>query len=119
MWDRRAQLLSVTDGDTIKLVLDQGFGDTKTLAARLNGARAPERNQTGYVETKLFVIKWLAERMPSGVTWPLVATSIRIKSDEHEVTTVGRYVFDVTAAGESLTLAINAFVAERGFPQGY
>lgn len=117
MWDRRARLVSVTDGDTLKLVLDQGYGDTKTLHARLADAHAPERGQAGHYETTRFVVFWLANR---GGDWPLVATSRRVRADTHEVTTVGRYVFDVTdRAGESLTEAVNAFVAREGYPTGY
>lgn len=117
MWDRRAKVLAVKDGDTLRVQLDQGFGDTKTLDLRLFEVYAPEKKQTGGPETRAFVERWISER--SEGEWPFIVTTIRTKGDEHEVTTLGRYVavFD-SSTGESLNNAITAFVSEHGYGHG-
>lgn len=119
MWDRRARVISPQDGDTLRVTLDQGFGDTKTLILRLRGTWAPEKWEPGGAETRAFVVDWLNRHNPDGVAWPFVVTTQRVRSDDHEVTTLGRYVGDVVdAAGESLNDAVNAFVREQGYGRG-
>jgi endonuclease YncB( thermonuclease family) len=58
MWDRRATLYDVHDGDTVTVVLDQGFGDTKRIKVRLLGVYAPELNETGGTDCRNFVKEW-------------------------------------------------------------
>ncbi len=41
MWDKRAEYLDNSDGDSVKMVLDQGFGDTKLVDIRLFGRLCP------------------------------------------------------------------------------
>jgi hypothetical protein len=120
MWDRRAKVLSVKDGDTLRVVLDQGFGDTKTIDLRLLGAFAPEHDEQGGSETREFVVTWLDEHDPDGDEWPFVVTTERVRAGTHEVTTLGRYVGTLTALdGYSiLNEDINAFVASKGYGRG-
>ncbi|AKY03759.1 endonuclease [Streptomyces phage Amela] len=119
MWDRRAYVEAVKDGDTLKVRLDQGFGDTKSLDLRLYGVFAPESRQPGGKETRDFVLDWLNQNDPDGDEWPFVVTTRRVKADTHEVTTLGRYVgilHDVE--GRCLNDDINDFVAENGYGTG-
>lgn len=119
MWDRRARVISPEDGDTLRITLDQGFGDTKTLNLRLRNTWAPEHNEPGGPETTAFVREWLARNTPEGEVWPFVVTMARVHSGDHEVQTFGRYVGTLAnAAGEALNDAVNAFVKNNGYGQG-
>lgn len=119
MWDRRATVLSVIDGDTMHVLLDQGFGDSKEMALRLFGVWAPEKSQTGGPETTAFVSRWLAERAgQSFVKWPFVVTTMRVRDDSKEQMTFNRYVGTLDYGNESLNLAVNAFVAANGYGGG-
>jgi endonuclease YncB( thermonuclease family) len=115
MWDRRARIPENHDGDTVTVVLDQGFGDTKTIKVRLAKVYAPELAQPGGPETTAFVHDWLAQR--SSGSWPFVCTTVRTRTDV-ETTTLGRYVAYITCGAESLNDAITDFIAANGYGGG-
>jgi endonuclease YncB( thermonuclease family) len=52
--DNRARLVRVNDGDTIVVVLDQGFRDTKEIDVRLASVYCPEGAQPGYLGCAAF-----------------------------------------------------------------
>lgn len=110
MWDRRASLVRVKDGDTFVAVLDQGFRDTKEIDVRLYGVWAPEMGEPGGPETKAFVEQWFTS-LPAG-KWPFIVTTMRMKVADREQTTLERYVANVTSldGSRSLNLEVNAFV---------
>lgn len=118
MWDRRAKIVRVIDGDTVEALLDQGFGDTKRITLRLKGARAPERGQQGSMETMQFVERWLVQRMRT-LAWPFVVVTYRTSADVED-RSFARYIADVLTAdlGETLSEAINQFVHDNGYPVG-
>lgn len=118
-WGRRAEVVSVYDGDTLKVILDQGFGDTKALNLRLYGVHAPELHQVGGPETKAFVEQWLVLNA-LGVRWSIAVTTIRVRDDSHEIMTLSRYLGVVTNLDGSVSLnkAISAFVAAQDFSGG-
>ena len=118
MWDKRAQVLAVHDGDTLPVVvIDQGFGDAKKINLRLDGVFAPELSQAGGPECRDFVTSWVAARKGTA-TWPFVVTTRMIRSQEHEVTTLGRIVGTLTQGQDSLNADIAAFVAASGYAGG-
>jgi len=57
------------DGDTLSVLLDKGFGDTKTVSLRFNGLNAPESRTRRKLEkeagllVKSIVAKWLILNM--------------------------------------------------------
>jgi endonuclease YncB( thermonuclease family) len=120
MWDRRAKVLAVKDGDTLRVVLDQGFGDAKTIDLRLLDTWAPEKDEPGGPETREYVETWLNEHDPDGDEWPFVVTVDRNRAGTREVVTFGRYVGTLTAFdGYSiLNEDVNAFVASMGYGHG-
>ena len=84
MWDRRARVLSVKDGDTLRVQLDQGFGDTKTLDLRLLGAFAPEHDEPGGPETKAsYSFQGPYSRTASG-SWRWACWSTMGRTESHE-----------------------------------
>lgn len=117
MWDKRAEYLGNHDGDTVKVVLDQGFGDTKLVDIRLLGVYAPELSQPGGKECKEFVAEWFAKNNPSQSRWGVIVTTSRMKSTDREQTTLSRYVGVITSMDGSSNL--NAEVVEFIHANGY
>lgn len=60
MYDYRATLVKVIDGDTVDLLLDRGFYDTSLKRFRLARINTPERGQPGWQEAIDFVKQWFA-----------------------------------------------------------
>jgi endonuclease YncB( thermonuclease family) len=121
MWDKRAQVTNVHDGDTITVTLDQGFGDLKEgMRLRLNGVYAPELSQPGGLETKRFVEDWLARYANAALRFPFVVTSVRTPRSDKEVTTLERYVAIVDSADRKFNLnwAISDFIKTSGYAGG-
>ena len=106
MWDRRARLAWVKDGDTIEVVLDQGFGDTKQIAVRLLGVWAPELSEVGGDYARNFVVRWFMD-LPA-TSWPFIVTTVRMKTTDKEQMTFDRYVATVTSADGSRSLNADA-----------
>lgn len=119
MWDKRAWIQDVHDGDTLTVVLDQGFGDTKLIKLRLLNTFAPELSQPGGQETRQFVIDWLAKNKGTG-TWNYVVTTARTPKSDTEQETFGRYVgvLTNTQGTENLNLAVTQFVRDNGYGGG-
>lgn len=121
MWDRRARLVRVKDGDTFVALLDQGFRDTKEVDVRLYGVYCPERGEPGFEECKAFTQAWFdLEAVNAGSTWPFVVTTHRMKTIDREQTTLERYVGTVTSldASRNLNLDLMAFVLAQSFGPG-
>jgi endonuclease YncB( thermonuclease family) len=121
MWDKRAALVRVKDGDTLVALLDQGFRDTKEVDVRLYGVFCPERGQDGYSECKQFTQAWIEhEEQMAGTKWPFVVTTMRMKTVDREQTTLERYVATVTSLDgtRNLNLEVEAFRESKGYPPG-
>lgn len=55
MYDYQATVLEWHDGDTVKLRIDEGFGNSITCWVRVIGAYAPELKEPGGPEAKAYV----------------------------------------------------------------
>jgi endonuclease YncB( thermonuclease family) len=118
MWDRRAKVVSVHDGDTLTVDLDQGFYDTKRITVRLQGVFAPELHQLGGPETLAFVQSWMTDHAsPDG---KVIVTTVRLKNDKAEKTTLSRYVAEVTSLDgiHHLNADVVVYVAAHNYPKG-
>lgn len=119
MWDRRAHYLENHDGDTVTMLLDQGFHDFKQVNIRLANVWAPESKQEGGLETKLFVADWFKSRATKGM-WDFIVFTHRMLKADREQTTFDRYVATVLSADS--TASVNSdtmkFIVERGYPGG-
>lgn len=119
MWDYRASVLKVKDGDTLRVLLDRGFDETKAIDLRLLDTWAPEKDEPGGPETRAFVEEWLNSRDQNKGLWPFVVTLQRTKSGDREVTTLGRYVGTLaTPEGEKLNSVVDFFVIAHGYSPG-
>lgn len=60
MWEYRARVLRVVDGDTYDLDVDLGFYVRVTIRVRLRGASCPETRAPGGLEATAFVMQAFA-----------------------------------------------------------
>lgn len=121
MWDRRASYVSNHDGDTVTVVLDQGFNDTKTLDIRLFGVYAPELSERGGPECQKFVQDWFGEQISRVVgDWSFIVTTMRMKKADHEQMTFTRYVGMITSldGSQSLNALVTQYILDNNFPGG-
>jgi hypothetical protein len=113
MWEYRAALVRVVDGDTLILEIDQGFSGRQEEAIRLVNVRAPEHNQAGGMDTLHFVQEWM-ERLPK-TRWPLwVNTVPNTNLEPTERRTLSRYlgaVGELLPLGRNLNTDVRAFLA--------
>ena len=123
MWDRRARVQRVIDGDTLEVVLDQGFGDTKRIIVRLKDCHAPERGQEGYKETKRYLTDWCIAASSGTRTWPFIVTTYRTQSDVEDMT-FNRYVAELLSTDDTgrpigrASTAVNDYVSSHAYPPG-
>lgn len=111
MWDKRAEYLSNNDANSVKMVLDQGFGDTKLVNIRLVGIYAPELSQPGGPECQKFVKDWFTSNNPTGTRWGFIVTTSRVNSQN---------VAFITAMDHSsnLNAELADFMHEKGYKAG-
>jgi len=70
MWDYRAQLVRVVDGDSVILLIDVGMGARVEEEIRLVGVSAPEHYQPGGLESRDFTAAWF-KQLPQTRKWPV------------------------------------------------
>lgn len=93
LWYFRAALVSVVDGDTVRLLLDQGCGGRQQEDIRLLDVWAPETEDPGGPETTAFVQGWFSV---SGLRWPLVVKTMpNTKPEPGEKRSFVRYIGQV------------------------
>lgn len=119
MWDRRAEFLYNFDGDSIRMILDQGFYDTKEVEIRLLGVFAPELREPGGEECKQFVKSWFSQNYINK-RWSYIVTTARMKNTDAEQRTFTRYVGTVTSldGNRSLNQELIEFIQENGYGGG-
>ena len=116
----RVQPLEAHDGDTIAVLVDRGgpSEDRSLWRIRLKDVYAPELSQPGGPETRRFVIDWVGSH-GDGTDWPFLLETFRTPRSDVDVRTLSRYVGVLSSAsGESLNVAVQAFVTARGYDGG-
>lgn len=125
----RARLVDLHDGDTVRLSLDRGLDGTETPEwIRLGGPSstsalnvyAPELSDNGGASCRGFTQIWLDDRARAArVRWPFMVETWKTSGDVSKLT-LGRYLGNVTdaATGESLNLAVAAYVKAQGYGGG-
>lgn len=108
MWDKRAEYLG-NSGDSVKMVLDQGFGDTKLVDVRLLGVYAPEFSEPGGKECQEFIKEWFDRNNPSANRWAFIVTT----------TQVGRFEYVAVVTNLTVTSNLNAEIADFIHKNGY
>lgn len=100
MWDKRAEYLD-NDSGSVKMVLDQGFGDTKMVDVRLLGIYAPEIITPEGKQCKEFISEWFENNNPTTTRWGFVVTT----------TQMGRFDFVAVITDLSFSSNLNAELA--------
>lgn len=111
MWEYRASVIDVLDGDTLRLLVDTGFHARHQVDLRLVAVKAPELNQAGGPETKEFVVDWCSKLPP--LKWPLlIKTSTTTVTEPSEKMTFTRYLGHAWNIDNDacLNVAINGFL---------
>lgn len=115
MFDYRASLVRIVDGDSAVIQLDQGFGGRQDEEVRLLGVSAPERYTPGGPECRQFVEQWMAGR--AARRWPLYVTTVPNTSLEPtERRTFIRYlatVFDFADRRRCLNEDLRVFLSQH------
>lgn len=119
MWDRRAKYIANYDGDSVTMVLDQGFHDTKEIHIRLANVWAPEMKEPGGPEVQRFIENWF-KVYAYRLDWPFIVWIHRMVRSDREQMTFNRYVATVfsTSVNESLNSMVMQFIAEKGYGPG-
>lgn len=85
MWQYRAQILRVIDGDTIRVLADTGFTQRTEVDLRLIGCYTPEAAEPGGAHMRRIAEIW-AEQWTSGpgasMTWPFLIETAQTKIPE-------------------------------------
>jgi micrococcal nuclease len=119
MWEYRAHVVRVVDGDTIDVVTDLGFGlDGLAMRLRLLGVDAPEVTgptaDAGNAATA-FTRSWLYQNKDDN-DWILV-TTIKSRQDRDKADSFGRYLAMVWDMGRTANL--NEALLTNGFGVPY
>lgn len=101
MYQYRAKLLRVIDGDTVDIEVDLGFKIFHDIRVRLGGVNAPEKNTSEGMAAKAFVIMWFADPVKAGL--PIDVYTRKDSTEKY-----GRYLADIYCNGESLCQAMLA-----------
>jgi hypothetical protein len=123
VWDYRARLVRVHDGDTVFVELDQGLGGRQEEPIRLLNVHAPETEplEPGAIETRDFVVQWMASLNPN-LKWPLYVVTLPNSNPEpSEKRTFVRYLGNISeikpgtpvTSLRSLNVDVNAFLAQH------
>lgn len=102
MYEYRAHVLRVVDGDTVRLAVDLGCDVVINMTVRLCGLNCPEMNTPEGVAAKDFTLAWLTE----ATTFDR-AVVLRTVKDRREK--YGRYLGEILSdEGSSLNTALLA-----------
>jgi hypothetical protein len=119
--DRRADLSpSYADGDTVRVLLDQGTGSRQSEDLRLLGVSAPEINDPGGLECRGFLLDFIASA--PAWNWPLLCRTVPNTNPEPtqrrsfvrymaDIWHLDRYDGAVAVAGRHLNGELRAFLA--------
>lgn len=114
MWEYRARIIRVVDGDTVDAVIDVGFQHTATVRLRLLGVDTPELHASdpllrfAALRAKAFTQTWV-DALPA-TDWPVTVTTSKDDAFGRWLATVSGPVGELNAA---LLASGNAVVWHR------
>lgn len=109
MYQYRAKLVKVIDGDTVDLTVDLGFDTFRTVRVRLSGVNCPEMNTPDGQVAKLATINWFGDAS-HGDTWVTINTFKRKDlSDKYD--DWHRYIAEVVAPDGT---TLNKYLLDSG-----
>jgi endonuclease YncB( thermonuclease family) len=102
MFQYRAALARVIDGDSAMMLIDVGFSARVEVEVRLLDVHAPERSQPGGAEATSFAAAWFGHvaTIDPGRRWPLYVETVQTRVVEPtERQSFTRYVATVWPVG--------------------
>lgn len=105
MWQYRASLIEVSDGDTVRLLVDCGFSARMQVDVRLLDVWAPElADAVGGLAAKQFVELWFGAHWLRK-TWPvMVQTQITKAVEPTQRRSFVRYIGEIWPVDGGVTL---------------
>jgi micrococcal nuclease len=111
MWNYRASLVRVIDGDTVELKVDLGFRVYSQETFRLARINTPERGQPGYMEAS----QRLEHLLTNDVDYLDITTRKGDKQDKY-----GRYLVEITAVTKAGPMfLVNSVMLAEGLAVPY
>ena len=107
MYEYRAKVLRVVDGDTLHLSVDMGLETTRLLIVRLAGINAPEKNTPEGVVAMDFTRTW-CEAHADHDGWVLLRT-IKDRREKY-----GRYLAEILAYDDDDGYSLNDTLVSTG-----
>ena len=98
MYEYRAKLVKVVDGDTLDLEVDLGFGVKKVDRFRLAGINTPELNRKDEREAGLAAKAFVEEWFEDGV-------ELYIETQKDKQGKYGRYIATVWSSSKNFSLS--------------
>lgn len=116
MYDYKARVLKVVDGDTLHVEIDLGMDVRHRTTVRLYGINAPEMGAPGGIDARIFVADWMlanAHDSGNGEDWVRL-TTIKDKREKY-----GRYLANVYPWQVGDGLSLNDSLLDLGHAQEY
>lgn len=113
MWTYRASLIRVSDGDTVRLLVDLGFLVRAQVDVRLLNVWAPEMNQPGGQEARNFTEIWFGAQWVLNKVWPvMVTTQVTTATEPTQRVSFTRYIGEIwpIGGGESLNERLRTYL---------
>ena len=117
MHDKRAQYIEHNDGDSVTMMLDQDFWDTKTINIRLANVWAPEMKEHGGPQVRDFVASWFSAY--NVTKWGFLVFTDKTRTDKEKMS-LGRYVANIYTIDRKFHLNsdVMKFILENGYTGG-
>jgi micrococcal nuclease len=116
MYEYRATLLRVVDGDTVHLAVDLGFDVTLNITGRLHGINTPEMNTEAGHAARGYLLDLIGPAEPGVWLGRLLVHTVKDRREKY-----GRYLVTLWRDGEDTDQApsINQRLVGAGHAQPY
>lgn len=116
-WTYPCAVIRVVDGDTVDLLIDQGFKEYKQIRVRLYGIDTPERRQDGHHEATAYVYDWINNEGSGGWFRLGAGFPLLFESVDGDVDSFGRYLGRIW--GDGYDNELGACLIEAGLAEEY
>lgn len=116
MYEYRAKVIDVVDGDTLRLAVDLGCDTTLKMTVRLWGINCPEMSTQGGAAAKDFAINWLIREVGylNDPNYWVILRTVKDKKEKY-----GRYLGVVYGSEGAYGVSLNTALAEAGHAVRY
>lgn len=113
MYEYKAKVINVVDGDTVDMIVDLGFYHTFEQRFRLYGIDTPERGQEGYAEAKGFLAELVRDKN-------VVIRTLRNTKGAEQVDKYGRWLVQIyLPVSGVISQDVNTTLVREGYAKPY